>query len=292
MQDLKKILFPTDFSRNADRALLQGLRLSGFDCGELIIQHVVRDYFAEHRHFVAMFGIHELQTEMDGYIETHVIPALGSSAKNIRITKVFSKGEPSAEIASLANKEFVDLVLMASADGVFTNAVIRQTHRPVLVASLRGLPEGRSLKKIQRILVATDFSRNSRQVTRYAFALKNLYDSELCMLHVLEAPALPEFVFTRRAADESMNRALDLAGKRLVSMTPDDYINDPTVTRRVEFGTASDTIAAVANEIAADITIVGAHPYGTFRRKLATTTTDDLISKAASPLLAVPVLME
>ena len=222
MQDLKKILFPTDFSRNADRALLQGLRLSGFDCGELIIQHVVRDYFAEHRHFVAMFGIHELQTEMDGYVETHVIPALGSSAKNIRITKVFSKGEPSAEIANLANKEFVDLVLMASADGVFTNAVIRQTHRPVLVASLRGLPEGRSLKKIQRILVATDFSRNSRQVTRYAFALKNLYDSELCMLHVLEAPALPEFVFTRRAADESMNRALDLAGKRLVSMTPDD----------------------------------------------------------------------
>src|SRR5262245_4326256 len=256
MQDLKKILFPTDFSRNADRGLLQGLRLSGYDSGELIIQHVVRDYFAEHRHFVAMFGIHELQTEMDGYIETHVIPALGSNAKNIRITKVFSKGEPSAEIANLANKEFVDLVLMASADGIFTNAVIRQTHRPVLVASVRGFPEGRNVKRIQRILVATDFSRNSRQVTRYAFALKNLYDSEICMLHVLEAPTLPEFVFSRRAADESMNRALDLARKRLTSMTPDAYINDPTVTRRVEFGTASDTIAAVANEIAADITIV------------------------------------
>jgi nucleotide-binding universal stress UspA family protein len=157
---------------------------------------------------------------------------------------------------------------------------------------LRGLPEGSNLKKIQRILVATDFSRYSRQVTRYAFALKNLYDSEICMLHVLEPPTLPEFAFTRRAADDAMNRELDLARKRLFSMTPDAYINDPKVTRRVEFGTASDTIAAVASEIAADITIVGAHPYGTFRRKIATTTTDDLISKTASPLLAVPVLME
>jgi nucleotide-binding universal stress UspA family protein len=292
MQDLKKILFPTDFSRNADRALLQGLQLSGFDSGELIIQHVVRDYFAEHRHFVALFGIHELQTQMDGYVETHVLPALGPSAKNIQITKVFSKGEPSAEIANLANKEFVDLVLMASMDGVFTNAVIRQTHRPVLVASLRGLPQESNLKKIQRILVATDFSRYSRQVTRYAFALKNLYDSEICMLHVLEPPTLPEFAFTRRAAVDSMNRELELARKRLFSMTPDAYVKDPKVTWRVEFGMASDTIAAVASEIAADITIVGAHPYGAFRRTIATTTTDDLISKAASPLLAVPVLME
>src|SRR5947207_9028695 len=48
MNGFKKILFPTDFSANADKALAHAIRLAEFDKGEVIVQHVVGDYFERH----------------------------------------------------------------------------------------------------------------------------------------------------------------------------------------------------------------------------------------------------
>ncbi len=39
----KKVLFPTDFSANADKALARALRLANVDGGEVKVKHVVAD---------------------------------------------------------------------------------------------------------------------------------------------------------------------------------------------------------------------------------------------------------
>ena len=178
MKGLKRILFPTDFSSNADHALLHAIRLADFNEGELIVQHVVSDYFEQHPHWSALFGVHQLQTELDGYVESRVLPILEKSRENIRITKVVSKGDPAVQIASLADKEFVDLVIMGSADGVRTNSVMRLTRRPVLAVSMYSdARPGAHTHKIKTILVATDFSPYSRKVVNYAFGLKRVFDA-------------------------------------------------------------------------------------------------------------------
>ena len=64
MVAFKKILFPTDFSANADRALAHAIRLADFDGGEVIVQHVVSNYFEKHPHWATLFDIHEMQKYM------------------------------------------------------------------------------------------------------------------------------------------------------------------------------------------------------------------------------------
>ena len=131
----KKILFPTDFSANADKALAHALRLADLDNGEVIVQHVVADYFDRHPHWATLFDLHELQKHMDGYVKTHMMTLLKKDSDNPRVRTVLSKGKPAEEIARLAERELVDVVVMGSAKGVVTNKVIRMTNRPVLAIS-------------------------------------------------------------------------------------------------------------------------------------------------------------
>ena len=69
MLAFKKILFPTDFSTTAGKALAHAIRLADFDGGEVIVQHVVGNYFVKHPHWATLFDVHELQKYMDGYID-------------------------------------------------------------------------------------------------------------------------------------------------------------------------------------------------------------------------------
>ncbi len=152
----KKILFPTDFSANADKALAHALRLADLDNGEVIVQHVVADYFDRHPHWATLFDLHELQKHMDGYVKTHMMTLLKKDSDNPRVRTVLSKGKPAEEIARLAERELVDVVVMGSAKGVVTNKVIRMTTRPVLAISANS----------SRIRLLFGSSRQGRQATR------------------------------------------------------------------------------------------------------------------------------
>src|SRR5262245_55378052 len=78
---IKKILFPTDFSPNANHALLHALQLADFHNGELIVQHVVSDYFEKHSHWATMFDVHEFQKSMDCYVEAGMASELPNDAR-------------------------------------------------------------------------------------------------------------------------------------------------------------------------------------------------------------------
>ena len=76
MVAFKKILFPTDFSINADKALAHAIRLADFDGGEVIVQHVVGNYFEKHPHWATLFDLHEMQKYMDTYVDAHMTKIL------------------------------------------------------------------------------------------------------------------------------------------------------------------------------------------------------------------------
>jgi len=167
MVSLKKILFPTDFSANAHHALLHALQLADFHKGELIVQHVVPDYFEKHSHWATLFDIHGMQKYMDGYVDMEMARVLPAGTSDIITRRVICKGKPAEEIAALAEKELVDCVVMGSAKGATTGKVIRLTSRPVLAVSARDdLRGGEQLGKVRKILVATDFSVHSKKVVQ------------------------------------------------------------------------------------------------------------------------------
>ena len=92
MVAFKKILFPTDFSPNAARALAHAIRLANFEGGEVIVQHVVGDYFENHPHWATLFDVREMQKHMDGYVTTHMSQIVPRDAGNVRFRTEISKG--------------------------------------------------------------------------------------------------------------------------------------------------------------------------------------------------------
>src|SRR5206468_1139150 len=174
-------------SPNADRALTHAIRLADFSEGEVIVQHVVSDYFERHPHWATMFDISEMHKFMDAYAKTHVAGILPKDIGKVRVRTVISKGKPAEEIRAVAERELVDLVVMGSAKGVVTNKVIRLTNRPVLAISAnQPNPEETGLNKVTKILVATDFSAHSKRVVEYAFDLKRIFNATIFMLYVIE----------------------------------------------------------------------------------------------------------
>src|SRR5262249_32864653 len=184
MVAFKKILFPTDFSPNADRALAHAVRLADFNGGEVIVQHVVSNYFEKHPHWATLFDLHEMQKYITGYVDAHMKKVLPKDAGTVRVRTEISKGKVAEEIAALAEREFVDVVVMGSAKGTVTNKVIRMTNRPVLaISASQPDPNEVALHKVTKILVATDFSVHSERVVNYAFDLKRIFNATIYMLY-------------------------------------------------------------------------------------------------------------
>jgi nucleotide-binding universal stress UspA family protein len=288
MVTFKKILFPTDFSPNANHALRHAVQLADFHKGELIFQHVVSDYFEKHSHWATLFDIHELQKYMDVQVDVEMAKALPTAGGDITVRRVISKGKPAEEIAALAEKEMVDCVVMGSAKGVVTGKVIRLTNRPVLAVSPAvGMYDERKAAKVERILVATDFSEHSKRVVEYAFDLKRIFGATIYMLYVIETPKAIEFGLKQGHFTDTIRKMQEWATNQLVNLTPDEFVDDPTLVRVVEQGVPSDRIADVAREIGADLTILGTHEYGAMHKYVLGTTTDRLLTKTSSPILTL-----
>jgi nucleotide-binding universal stress UspA family protein len=287
MSAFKKILFPTDFSTNADSALTHAVRLADLDSGEVIIQHVVSDFFERHSHWATLFDVHELQKALENYVSSHVSTILPKDGK-VRVRGVVSQGRVADEISALAEKELVDLVVMGSAKGNVTNKVIRMTNRPVLAVSGRRPKTGDTdPHKISRILLTTDFSDHSKKVVEYAFELKKAFNAAIYMLFVIETSRAIEFAIRQGRFTDTINKMREWATNQLLNLTPDEFAHDPKVVRIVESGVPGDTIADVASEIGADLTILGTHEYGTIHKAMLGTTTDKLLAKSATPVLTV-----
>jgi nucleotide-binding universal stress UspA family protein len=288
MGPYRKVLFPTDYSTNSEHAFAHAVRLTEFQKGELIIQHVVNDYFERTPHWVTLFDIRQLQLHLDAFADQEMAKMLKSVGENITVRSVISRGKTADEIVVLAEKEKVDLIVMGSAAGSTTNAVIRATNRPVLAISSH-LKNATLSGSARHILVATDFSEHSRKVVRYAFELKKAFDATIYLMYVIETTKAIEFALKQGHYTDAAGRMTEWAMNQLLNLVPDEFLDDPTVVRLVETGNASERIASAAREIGVDLTVLGTHEYGTMHRHLLGTTTDKFLSKMESPLLAVRV---
>jgi nucleotide-binding universal stress UspA family protein len=223
---------------------------------------------------------------MDMYVETNMAASVPKGGNKVRVRTIISKGKAAEEISALAEREMVDLVVMGSAKGVVSNQVIRMTNRPVLAVSSRR-PDRADDQPIKKIVVATDFSEHSMKVVQYAFDLKEAFDATVYMLYVIETSRAIEFAVRQGHFRATIDRMREWANNQLMNLTPIECITDPKVIRLVEYGSAGETIADVALEVGADLTIMGTHEYGTIQKHLLGTTTDKLLAKSATPVLTV-----
>ena len=141
--------------------------------------------------------------------------------------------------------------------------------------------------KLQRILVATDFSAHGKVAMRYAAALAEQFGAEVIAVHIVEQsgvlPPLPtgERTFSEPTIALQVSRARDEAEKLLGEL---GAANSRVL---VECGRPFVEIVRLARNEDADLVVVGTHGHGAVAHMLLGSVAERVIRKSPCPVLVV-----
>lgn len=143
--------------------------------------------------------------------------------------------------------------------------------------------------KLQKILLATDFSSCSQFAQSYACDLVAQLQSELHVLHVLQDALLmmPE---PGSALSLPQNYLLDMkeaAEKALGGLLPAEWCSRHTVHRATRIGNAAEEIVRYAAEHAIDLIVLGTHGRGALGHLLLGSVAERVVRQAGCPVLTV-----
>lgn len=143
--------------------------------------------------------------------------------------------------------------------------------------------------KIEKILIPTDFSEQSKVAVPYALDMANRYDAELHVIHVFDEAALDPmfFSYSEKNAQEFFNEVeegfeaevesfLDIPGELDVNLYPVLANGNPFVE-----------IIRYAKEQDMDMVIIGTHGRTGLSHMLLGSVAEKVIRKAHCPVLAV-----
>lgn len=271
---MKRILVPTDFSELARRAVRHAGVIAQHSGGEVTVLYA--DRFLPPPHFTAdqipdlVRGIEQSKAAAKELLNRCAGETLGS---NVRWSAVVAEQDPVDAILATAERIDAELIVMGTHGrsgvnrlmlGSVTENVLRRTERPVLTTRLAKdlAPEPKV------VLVPTDMGAASRRATLLALRHANLFDSNIVLLHVIaegEAPrpgAWEEFLASTGAG--------------------------ASLERRVERGDVAERVLHTADEIGADLVVVGIEHKRFRDTTVLGSDVVKIIRHADVPVLAVP----
>jgi nucleotide-binding universal stress UspA family protein len=139
----------------------------------------------------------------------------------------------------------------------------------------------------KKILVPVDFSSGSERAVEKAAELATLLDASIELMHVYQLPvfALPDSSITvsptyiadlTDRAQQALNKYRDELSARGL----------PSATKLVE-GMPAQAIVDHANDISAEMIVMGTHGHGGFKRFLLGSTAERVVRMATVPVLSV-----
>jgi universal stress protein A len=152
------------------------------------------------------------------------------------------------------------------------------------------------MKRIEKILVPTDLSDNSRRGLLYACSLAAENRGALTILHVANEFAAwelycDEFSFLESAgrawpADRALAEA-NLDVNRFLDPHLETLKNIPAVNKRLVLGSIAEQIVTVAEEEKADLVVMSPRRHRGLRRILSGSITDRVTRMSPCPVLSV-----
>jgi nucleotide-binding universal stress UspA family protein len=292
MQLFRTILFAADFSENSKEAFRMACSLAVESKTRLIVFHVIEpNWVAEEPVYSGQPSVqfigkrdeneHEaMKREMrDVYTPNHPI----------EIQYHAREGNPKTEILLMADEIRCDLIVMGThgrtglrwlLSGSVAIAVLREAQCPVL--ALRTGEHSRPEEAIRAILHPTDFSVSSEAPLRVARSLARDHGARLIILHVAPMEILTDGT-PISVVDPQIDRdALERARQR---------VDGPALKYPVEImlrrGFAPDAIIDAAEEVQADLIVMGTHGRTGLRRVLMGSVVEAVVPKAECPVLVV-----
>ncbi|MGD2295590.1 MAG: universal stress protein [Candidatus Aminicenantes bacterium] len=283
---LKKILWATDFSEEAQESLLYADAFAKTFKAKIVALHVTPDFSA---------ALYDAAHVIKGELLQKMAAVKGEAEEKLKeISKenkisfektLVVEGTASKIIVDSAEKEGVDLIVigrkgMSAMEKLFigsvANQVLRTSPVPILLTKKKtGTPQ------FKKIIVPTDFSEREEVERDFAWELAKGFGSELTLLHVLE---LHDFEFSPRALEELMESLLERLKRRKTREKADLQVKED-VYRAVN---AAVGIAEYAETHNFDMIVISTCVHTKLERFFLGSTTEKVISYTEIPIFAIP----
>ena len=191
---MKNILFPTDFSPNADHALTFAEEILRHSGASITLMHIYQlpvidpnmpvDALIEMEKEAKLYAEQKMNSKRDEVQKRH--PALTVSA-------LVQQGLVIDAVTDYAEKNEVDLIVMGTAGanqlkqifmGSNTAAVIDKAHCPVL-----SVPADAQWKNFKKLIFAAEFSDSDVPALQMLMQFSKSFNSEITVLHVENLPS-------------------------------------------------------------------------------------------------------
>ena len=140
--------------------------------------------------------------------------------------------------------------------------------------------------RARRILVPIDFSEGSTEAFVTGLAMAKESEAQLTLLHVLHVAmtTLPDVAMlspdVQRSVEESVEHGLQQLCERARAVGVDaDW--------RIAVGSTAVEICLLAQELAADLIVIGSHGGGAFAHAILGSVAERVVRKASCPVLTV-----
>ena len=302
MLNIKKILFPTDFSDCSKQALRHAIKIAQEHGSELHLLHAIvlhDDDPHDPAHHLPdpsrIRGIlEELATErMTALVRDHDIPDL--VVKQIHVRDV----SPAPAIVRYAQEESIDLIVMGThgrrgVRKLLLGSVAAEVVRlaPCSIMTVRGKGKRMGVHDISRILVPVDFSDPGRETLPIARTLASTYGAELQLVHVLSELLHPAFynMGVTRISDlehDILGRT-ESALRELLPETDDGHgaAWAPAEVHALE-GHPGHEIIRFSRDHDCDLIVMATHGFTGMKHLLLGSTAEKVLAGADCPVLVV-----
>jgi nucleotide-binding universal stress UspA family protein len=293
MLQIKKILFPTDFSSCAESAFSHAAYLAARYEAELHILHVL------------VWAYTDGDSPMD-YIERGIsqeaklelAQLMGKSYKlpkqaefQMIHTQVPGGSAHSAILEYVAHND-IDLIVMGTHGrtgldrlmmGSVSERVVQMSTCPVLTVHEA---EAEAHMAVERMLVPIDFSEYTKPALMYAKSLAETYDAGIELMHVVQEAVLP-VVYGIETFYPNMPHILDRSQELIEALIKEVGLDRERVTIKVELGHAVDRIVAHAQESDTDLIVMATHGLTGIRHLLMGSVAEKVVRMAPCPVFSI-----
>src|SRR4030042_294894 len=143
---------------------------------------------------------------------------------------------------------------------------------------------------MERILLATDFSENSKWALTYALSFAKQYKAKLFILHVIQQPSYPLGMYAEISFDamDKFNRNVsEVTAKEMNSFCESELKDFQNFEAIIVNGIPFLEIIRTAREKEVDLIVVGTHGRTGLDHVLFGSTAEKVVRKAHCPVLSV-----
>ncbi len=294
MLNIKKILFPTDFSACAERAFTHAGEIATLFDAEIHAFHTrikQTDEYPALQHLLADLEEEDISSSSSA---TEQVIHPPKANHDLIIQADATDSSACNAILEYSEKHDIDLIVMGSHGrrgpsrlflGSTAECVIRNAQCPVL--TLRNEANTMETNTINHILIPVDFSTFAIEALKYANELAHLWNARITLVHAIEETIIPVVYGVEAMSFTTTMPLKDKSNKELKELSAKHINKDIQTDVHTLIGHPATEIAHYAEQNAVDLILLASHGLTGFKRFLLGSVAESLNRKAPCAVMTI-----